>query len=274
MNIIMRINEQNFPNLSGVIVDTTAYILSPLKPVWEIYRDAVNEYLVPDVVKEWMNEKASKAEKGLQKWEKGLTSKQKVVLDTSIDGVKFGGDIVIVGSTTKLAGKLVLEGGVKKLVTKTDDLSSKKLKDFDNNPATKKENFDTSAGFAKKISTNINDKASNYAKKIIEDLPTIGDGQLSYINNLQKVSLKQALEAQALEKGFILAGGNSGAILRKADIYVKKYGGIASDYVKMTSGDYRVTDTTKIQTHWVENVKTGERYSLKVKLYEVKSGAK
>ena len=64
--------------------------------------------------------KLVKLRKDCSNGKKRLTSKQKVVLDTSIDGVKFGGDIVIVGSTTKLAGKLVLEGGVKKLVTKTD----------------------------------------------------------------------------------------------------------------------------------------------------------
>ena len=44
------------------------------------------------------------------------------MLDTAIDGVKFGGDIAIVGGTTKLAGKLVLEGGVKKVLTKGDDV--------------------------------------------------------------------------------------------------------------------------------------------------------
>ena len=114
----------NTGKIAGVIVDTTAYILNPLKPVWEVYRDTVNDYLVPDIVKEWMNDKAGKVEEGLKSWEKGLTSKQKVILETLIDGVKFGGDIAIVGSTTKLT-YTVLDGGVKKVFTKPDDVNVK-----------------------------------------------------------------------------------------------------------------------------------------------------
>ena len=136
----------NTGKIAGVIVDTTAYILNPLKPVWEAYRDAVNDYLVPDIVKEWMNDKAGKVEEGLKSWEKGLTSKQKVILETLIDGVKFGGDIAIVGSTTKLT-YTVLDGGVKKVFTKSDETHHKTHTDTGGNNVV----GDTSLGSVKKF---------------------------------------------------------------------------------------------------------------------------
>ena len=263
----------NTGKISGVIVDTTAYILRPLKPVWEIYRDAVNEYLVPDVVKEWMNEKASKAEKGLQQWEKRLTSKQKVVLDTSIDGVKFGGDIVIVGSTTKLAGKLVLEGRVKKILTKADDLPSKKMTDFDNKPDTPHHKTHADTG-GHKLDAVIKTQANDYAKIAVENLAYIEKGELAHISELQKVSLAKALEGQALEKGKLMAGNGHKDLFKDAADKAKNYGGNPEDYAKMASNSlYKITDTLKVQTHWVENTKTGVRYEMKVKFYEIKSGA-
>ena len=105
----------------GVLVDSTTYVLNPLKPVWEIYRNSVNS-LVPDTINKWMVNKEKEAKEGLKNWEKGLTSKQKVVLDTSIEGVKFAGDVTLVGGGVKLAGtagKLIIEDALK-AATKAD----------------------------------------------------------------------------------------------------------------------------------------------------------
>jgi hypothetical protein len=121
---------------------------------------------------------------------------------------------------------------------------------------------------------NIKTQANNYAKITLENLAYIEKGELAHISELQKVSLAKALEAQALEKGIIGAGKGSNKVFRDAVYKAKNYGGNPEDYVKMYSeGYYRVTDTLKVQTHWVENTKTGVRYEMKVKFYEIKSGA-
>ena len=103
----------------GLLVDGALYVLSPLKPVWEVYRDAVNA-LVPDVINEWVGNKEKQAGEGLKNWEKGLTSKQKLVLDTSIEGVEFGGNLAVIGGVAKLvstARKLIIEDTLKAATT-------------------------------------------------------------------------------------------------------------------------------------------------------------
>jgi hypothetical protein len=69
--------------------------------------------------------------------------------------VKFGGDIAIVGSTIKLT-YTVLDGGVKKVFTKPDDIPSKKFNDLDNKPDTKKLN--TEGELVSKNSDALNNK--------------------------------------------------------------------------------------------------------------------
>jgi hypothetical protein len=49
----------------------------------------------------------------------------------------------------------------------------------------------------------------------------------------------------------------------------KKYGGDAKDYAKMSSSTVTIEGkgyVQKIETHWVENRKTGKQYEFKTKI--------
>ena len=65
------------------------------------------------------------------------------------------------------------------------------------------------------------------------------------------------------EKGTIIAGGNGETIFRNAEYAAQKYGGSAADYVKKSSSGYKIPDGRTISTHWIENIKTGERFEFK-----------
>ena len=90
----------------GVVVDGVAYTLNPLKPMWELYRDSVNEYLVPNIVQQWINDQGYKIEKGWKDWLSELTTKQKILLDTSVEAIDFGSNVFIIAGAAKTAGKL------------------------------------------------------------------------------------------------------------------------------------------------------------------------
>jgi hypothetical protein len=75
-----------------------------------------------------------------------------------------------------------------------------------------------------------------------------------------------ASEAQMGEGGIPFAGENTGTVFRNAANYAAKYGGNASDWVKKTSTTYESSDGTAFQTHWVENIITGQRVEFKTKL--------
>ena len=86
---------------------------------------------------------------------------------------------------------------------------------------------------------------------------------------VDKLEKQLASEAQMAEDGTIIAGGNTGKELRKASGLADEYGGSANDYVKKTSTSHTASDGTKIQTHWEENTRTGDRFNLKTKIEQV-----
>jgi hypothetical protein len=63
-----------------------------------------------------------------------------------------------------------------------------------------------------------------------------------------------------------IAGAGSKTPLRKSNDMASQYGGNASDYAKKRSSSYTANDGTKIETHWEENVNTGQRYNTKTKI--------
>lgn len=73
---------------------------------------------------------------------------------------------------------------------------------------------------------------------------------------------KLASEAQMSEKGFTIIKGNK---LRVAESLSQKYGGNASDWVKKTSSSYKAKDGVVFETHWYENISTGQRVEYKTK---------
>lgn len=84
--------------------------------------------------------------------------------------------------------------------------------------------------------------------------------------NLDKLSRQLASEAQMAEGGTPIAGAGAKKPLNKANDMATQYGGKASDYAKKGSSSYTANDGTKIETHWEENTKTGERFNIKTKL--------
>jgi len=89
-------------------------------------------------------------------------------------------------------------------------------------------------------------------------------------NVADAVQLKKALasEQQMGEIGEVIAGSGSEAVFRDAQRVATQYGGEAGDWVKMSSSSYAAPDATKFATHWVENIKTGQRVEFKTKLAE------
>jgi RHS repeat-associated protein len=78
--------------------------------------------------------------------------------------------------------------------------------------------------------------------------------------NLKK---KLASEQQMSEVGDIIAGGTHQKPLRKASDLAKEYGGDPADWVKKRSSSYTAEDGTQFETHWEENLKTGQRVNMK-----------
>jgi len=78
-----------------------------------------------------------------------------------------------------------------------------------------------------------------------------------------KLSKKLASEAQLSERGISIAGSGTSNVFRDAERVAAEHGGTAADWVKKTSKSYKAPDGTSIQTHWAENVSTGQRVEFK-----------
>jgi hypothetical protein len=63
-----------------------------------------------------------------------------------------------------------------------------------------------------------------------------------------------------------IAGGDSKSKFRDANIAAKEHGGNPLDYVKKSSKKIPINSKECIETHWIENTKTGERYEFKQKV--------
>lgn len=75
-----------------------------------------------------------------------------------------------------------------------------------------------------------------------------------------------ASSAQMGEQGSIMAGPGGRVPFRDAARVAQEYGGQPGDWAKVTSSSYRASDGTVFETHWVQNVKTGQRVEFKTKL--------
>ena len=69
-----------------------------------------------------------------------------------------------------------------------------------------------------------------------------------------------------MEVGRAMAGAGHKNPIRDVVRLVKTYGGKAADWSKRTSSKYRAADGTTFQTHWYENVRTGQRVEFKTNL--------
>jgi hypothetical protein len=79
----------------------------------------------------------------------------------------------------------------------------------------------------------------------------------------QSLALREVRERQAKENGTIIAGGEAKKTFRKAPEFAKKFGGSPQDWVKKTSTSYVDGEGRIHSTHWVENIRTGERKQIR-----------
>lgn len=81
------------------------------------------------------------------------------------------------------------------------------------------------------------------------------------------VTLSKSLASQAQmgEEGIKMAGVGARVRFRDAERVAREHGGNAADWVKMSSSSHSARDGTIFETHWVENIKTGQRVEFKTK---------
>jgi RHS repeat-associated protein len=86
-------------------------------------------------------------------------------------------------------------------------------------------------------------------------------------SSAQGVQLAKSLasEQQMGEPGTPMAGNGTNAPIKDIDRLLQQYGGNAGDWSKMTSSPYNAVDGVQIQTHWYENVQTGQIVEMKTK---------
>ncbi|MEO8218575.1 MAG: RHS repeat-associated core domain-containing protein, partial [Acidobacteriota bacterium] len=84
--------------------------------------------------------------------------------------------------------------------------------------------------------------------------------------SLLSLNKSLASRAQMEEIGEAIAGARTAVKLRESSRLAETYGGAASDWMKMRSSSYKAGDSIRIETHWYENAKTGERVEFKTKI--------
>ncbi len=75
-----------------------------------------------------------------------------------------------------------------------------------------------------------------------------------------------ASQQQMAESGTRIAGFGTGSILRNRARLASAYGGGPYEWAKMSSSRYRGTDGFGFETHWYQNVRTGNRVEYKTKI--------
>ena len=85
----------------------------------------------------------------------------------------------------------------------------------------------------------------------------------------QKLKQKLAEEQQLNENGIIThRGGNDSTrsdYFRDAEKFAQQYGGKVEEWVKKSRTSFDTSSNSLIQTHWTENLVTGQRLTTKVK---------
>ncbi len=74
-----------------------------------------------------------------------------------------------------------------------------------------------------------------------------------------KLTKSLASESQLGEAGKAIAGPGAKDVFRDAERVASEHGGNAADWAKKVSSSYSARDGAKLETHWVENVATGQR---------------
>ena len=137
-----------------------------------------------------------------------------------------------------------------------------------------KDQFDQTA-IERKTQEALNDFAANASTAVTiagavaatEGAGRLADEVASSASSAIRLRRSLASAQQMGEEGTVIAGTGSRVALRNAEKLAAEYGGKATDWVKKTSTSYRGSDGVAIETHWYENVATGERVLRKTKIY-------
>jgi hypothetical protein len=92
-----------------------------------------------------------------------------------------------------------------------------------------------------------------------------GAARASAPANTVLLAKQLASEQQMAETGVVMAGQGARAPFRDAGRIAATYGGQADDWVKKASSSYTAADGVRFETHWVENLRTGQRVEFKTK---------
>jgi RHS repeat-associated protein len=106
--------------------------------------------------------------------------------------------------------------------------------------------------------------ADKAAAKLADNSAKGGSGAESALAG-RDLGRQLASEQQMGEVGIALAGAGSSTKLRVAERLTRDYGGVADDWAKVGSSSYRGADGFGMETHWYENVLSGERFEFKTK---------
>jgi RHS repeat-associated protein len=87
-------------------------------------------------------------------------------------------------------------------------------------------------------------------------------------NSANAVGLNMSLasEQQMGELGEPFAGAGTSVPLNDVNRLVSEYGGSVNDWAKMTSSNYTSSNGFYFETHWYENLETGQQVEFKIKL--------
>ncbi len=88
----------------------------------------------------------------------------------------------------------------------------------------------------------------------------------SNVTNGINLAKSLASQQQVNEVSKIIAGSNAKRTFDNAVATAQQYGGQAIEWVKKTSSSFTSPDGTQFETHWVENISTGERVLQKTNL--------
>jgi RHS repeat-associated protein len=91
-------------------------------------------------------------------------------------------------------------------------------------------------------------------------------GEAHSASNAIKLNKNLASQQQVGEIGSRIAGEGTGVPFRDAARFAEQHGGSPAEWVKMRSSSHVAPDRTRFETHWVENIRTGERFEYKTKI--------
>lgn len=100
---------------------------------------------------------------------------------------------------------------------------------------------------------------------LADDAVNLVDDAAHSAANALRLNKSLASAEQVGEAGTIMAGAGGRVPFRGAARVASEYGGTPSEWVKVSSSSYTTRDGVRFETHWVQNVRTGQRVEFKTK---------